>query len=210
MMQATPQTGWKLQGSPCHRVSSGLTRGPRPSSLAEGFTLLEMVIAVAILMVVVTGITALFGSAFSQNRWQGDASTRTIEYAQDKMESLLMLLYTDNLTDTTVWPYCNLNVYLPGTTTSACLPTANGTGLGVGGNTGPAAVSNPPAGHFDYLTAAGDIQTSPTNASYIRVWQIQENAAGNLKTITVEAASINGSSGLPVTATLQCLKTKPK
>jgi hypothetical protein len=97
-------------------------------------------------------------------------------------------------------------VYLPGTSTPACLPTVNLTGLKVGGATGSAALAAPSAGYFDYLTATGDVQTTATGASYIRVWSITQNTAGNLKTITVEAASLNNWS-LPVQTTLVCVKS---
>ena len=73
-------------------------------STQAGVTLVETVIALAILLIVATGImsVALVGIMTTEN--QGHLAARSAEYAQDKMEQLLSLSYSDAFTDTTVFP----------------------------------------------------------------------------------------------------------
>ena len=63
-----------------HRDSVVSKRGLRRDS---GVTLLETMIASAVLLVGVLAMLSLFGVAVSQNWNQGDRATRTTEYAQD-------------------------------------------------------------------------------------------------------------------------------
>ena len=170
-------------------------------SSQSGVTLVETVIALAILLVVATGImsVALVGIMTTEN--QGHLAARSAEYAQDKMEQLNSLSYADAVTDTTVFPSTN----------------SGGTGLSVGGSFDPAA---PAAGYVDYLDATGNPMAlgaggaAPAGWYYIRVWQIS-NPAGtnNMKQITVTAKVAfnvgSSGSGLPTQATLTSLKTSP-
>jgi prepilin-type N-terminal cleavage/methylation domain-containing protein len=180
----------------------------------SGVTLIETVIALAILLIVATGImsVALVGIMTTEN--QGHLAARSAEYAQDKMEQLISLSYADTLTDTTAFP-------------ATC---CGGTGLTIGGSSDPNnPVLAPGTGgcpntattcFVDYLDATGNPMalgagnSAPAGWYYIRVWQIS-NPAGtnNMKQITVTAkVAFNvGSrgSGLPTQATLTSLKTSP-
>ncbi|MBZ5528573.1 MAG: type II secretion system GspH family protein, partial [Acidobacteriia bacterium] len=108
----------------------------------SGMTLLEVVIALAILLIVSVNIMTVSILSIKATESQGHLSARTAEYAQDKMEQLLALAFTDTVSDTT-------------STTSGIITTAStgGTGLGVGGSSNPLA---PVAGYVDYLDANGN------------------------------------------------------
>jgi prepilin-type N-terminal cleavage/methylation domain-containing protein len=80
---------------------------PKFSSQA-GLTLIELMIAVAILAVVSAGILGVFSMATSQNKQQGEFATRVTEYAQDKMEQLMALQYSDAQSDTTTMPWSSV------------------------------------------------------------------------------------------------------
>src|SRR5713101_7883117 len=94
---------------------------PRQTRLKnqKGMSLMETMVAVAILLIVAGGMlaTAVVATTTSDN--QGHLAARTTEYAQDKMEQLLGLAWGDITSDTTQ----------PTTTNSG------GTGLAVGGST---------------------------------------------------------------------------
>jgi prepilin-type N-terminal cleavage/methylation domain-containing protein len=180
----------------------------------SGVTLIETVIALAILLIVASGImsVAVVGIMTTEN--QGHLAARAAEYAQDKMEQLLALSYADVKTDTTAFP-------------ATC---CGGAGLTVGGSSDPNnPVLAPGTGgcpgtattcFTDYLDATGNPMAlaagnaAPAGWYYIRVWQIS-NPAGtsNIEQITVTAkvaSNVGGSgSGLPTQATLTSLKTSP-
>jgi hypothetical protein len=170
----------------------------------RGVTLIETMMAALILIIVVVGLLPVFVLGFQMNEQQGDIATRTTEYAQDKIESLVNLQFslvnpalTDGATDTTKYPPA---------------PTG-GTGLG-----GVMAVSTtvgsiPPAaavaGYVDYLAVDGTLLTSSTNAYYRRQWSITTDSTGNLRTITVDATSLQaaGIKGLAPSSELVYIKT---
>jgi hypothetical protein len=167
---------------------------PRPRGRQRGISLIETMVA-AVVMVVGCGATmSLFSLAVAQISNQGDMGTRVTQYAQDKMDQLLVLDFDDNSTDTTVDPP---------------EPTG-GTGLGgvmageqtVGG-TDPSAPVN---GYVDYLDEFGKRAADYASAAYIRQWQIATNGSGTLKTITVRVGVTAqlASRGLPPSATLVC------
>ncbi len=132
-----------------------------------GMSLVETMVALAMLLIVAAGVLSLGGLALATTENQGHLAARTAEYAQDKMEQLLVLRYQDIQTDTTVFP---------------SVITGAGTGLTVGGNLNPNA---PLAGYSDYLDTFGNVVGAGANWQYIRVWQITQNAAQNLKTVSV-------------------------
>jgi len=70
-----------------------------------GTTLVELLIAMAVLLVVIVGLLGLFASMTGRTKWQGEVATRTTEYCQDKMEQLLALQFTDTSTNTTQIPW---------------------------------------------------------------------------------------------------------
>jgi Tfp pilus assembly protein PilV len=162
----------------------------------RGSSLIEMMIAAAVLLLGIVPLMSVFGLAVAQNSGQVETATRTALNAQDKMEQLLALGFTDGSSNTTVYP-----------TTAA-----GGTGLGgvmlassTAGGVNPAA---PVAGYVDYLTFQGVLQTAAPGAMYRRQWSISTDATGNLKTIIV-LVTVPGWSGpgLAPSTTLVCMKS---
>src|SRR6185369_12815824 len=118
----------------------------------RGASLIETMIALVLLSIGLLGAMSLIAFAVTQNWNMGDRSTRTTEYAQDKMEQLLALNFTDASSNTTVYPTAG----------------TGGTGLGgtisgsssVGGVTSGSPVSQ----YVDYIDTSGNLQTTSTNA----------------------------------------------
>jgi Tfp pilus assembly protein PilW len=162
----------------------------------RGVTLIETMMAALILIIVVVGLLPIFVLGFQMNEQQGDIATRTTEYAQDKIESLVNLQFADGATDTTQYP-----------------PVASG-GTGLGGAMAASTTvgSIPPTaavtGYVDYLDVNGNLLTSSTNAYYRRQWSIATDSTGNLKTITVDATSLQaaGIKGLAPSSELVYIK----
>jgi type II secretory pathway pseudopilin PulG len=177
----------KIQGA--MPVGNSKTKGQ------AGMTILETMVALALLLVVAAGIMSLAGVAMSTTENQGHLASRTAEYAQDKMEQLLALNYKDVRTDTTVFPA------VLGT---AC-PTA--CGLTPGGGLNPAA---PVAGYSDYVDISGNPVAAGANWQYVRVWQIAQ-AAPNLIQISVLTQVRSGVGQVAVLpqTTVVCLKSNP-
>lgn len=141
---------------------------------SSGTTLIETVIACAILITVMAGMMGIEMMATSLTENQGHLQARTAEYAVDKMEQLLELTYGDAQSDTTVFPSVD----------------TGGTGLTVGGSSNTAA---PVVGYADYLDQSGNVlcttaspctATPPATWYYMRAWQISTPSA-NLKQITI-------------------------
>ena len=84
----------------------------------QGTTIVEVVIATAILATLMAGLMSLAAVAISTTENQGHLGARTTEYAQDKMEQLLALTYGDTSSDTRTFPATN----------------SGGSGLAVGGS----------------------------------------------------------------------------
>ena len=178
------------------RVGRG-NRGRRKLSGESGVTLIETMIASAILIIVVVGLLPVFIMGIETNQQQGDVATRTTEYAQDKMESLINLSFADGATNTTVYPPA----------------TSGGTGLGgtmaASASVGSISTSAPVTGYVDYLDANGNLLTSSTGAYYMREWTITADSTGTLKTITVLSSSlqITNVHGVYPSTTLVCVKS---
>jgi prepilin-type N-terminal cleavage/methylation domain-containing protein len=163
-----------------------------------GFTLVETMVALGLLLVVATGILPLGLIAMNSTENQGHLMARTVEYAQDKLEQLMALSYGDQTSDTRVFPAADVG----------------GTGLTIGGNSDPDA---PVALYVDYLDANGTLVPSvgteaPNGWYYKRVWSVTQ-ASPLLKQITVTAtvrtAAAGGTGGLIPRATVTVLKTSP-
>jgi len=161
-----------------------------------GVTLVETMVALAMLLIIVVGVMIMTMAAIATTENQGHLAARTAEYAQDKMEQLLALAYNDGISDTTVFPAAN----------------TGGTGLAVGGNLTP---SGPLTGYVDYLDASGNLLASaggvaPAGWFYIRVWQVT-NPSTNLKQISVLAQTKSdiGPQGVLPHSTVVALKTNP-
>jgi prepilin-type N-terminal cleavage/methylation domain-containing protein len=179
----------------------------RKRSAQAGMTLLETMIALAILLVVAAGVMGLAGVAVSTTETQGHLAARTAEYAQDKMEQLLALKFCDGTTDTTVFPAVVNNT---GTGLAGCTnPTAQTPTASAGGGLSTTA---PTTGYVDYLDASGNLVASTASWEYVRVWQITVPAGSvGLKQITVLAKAnhaVGGSAVVPQ-ATVAALKTFP-
>jgi type II secretory pathway pseudopilin PulG len=203
--EAPPQTVEHGLRQPV-KTAGGTSRG------TAGFSLLETIFALGILAVIAMGVLPLGLIAVTTTENQGHLMARSTEYAQDKLEQLLVLAYGDTTSDTRVFPATN----------------AGGSGLAIGGSLN----TNAPAGlYVDYLDIDGDVLAAgaggapPANWFYQRVWQVSMPAgfAGNvacplatppgcLKQVTVTAtvrASAAGGAGLIPRATVTALKTFP-
>jgi hypothetical protein len=160
----------------------------------DGSSLVEVMVAAALMATLAAGLMSMAGIALTQSENQGHLAARTSEYAQDKMEQLLVLAFGDTTSDTRVFPAAE----------------AGGTGLAVGGSSNP---DNPVAGYVDYLDAKGNLLASgagvPADWFYQRVWQITSISA-TLKEVRVTAtvARSIGRKQKPI-ATLVTLKTFP-
>jgi hypothetical protein len=188
-------------------MDAAMIRHPRGEA---GTSILEVVIASAILVTLMAGLMSLVGLAISTTENQGHLAARTTEYAQDKMEQLLALTYGDLSSDTRVFPAAN----------------SGGSGLTPGGSSNPDA---PVALYVDYLEENGDLcvagnaecgapvgTTAPTGWFYKRVWQIDDNSThpsqlpANLKRITVTSTIARGFGGaMKASSTLTVLKSYP-
>ncbi len=163
----------------------------------RGLSLIETMVAAVVLLVGFVATMSLFTVAVVQNSTQGDQGTRVTEYAQDKMEQLMALSFSDGATNTTVYPPAS----------------SGGTGLG-GTMAGSATVgsvnsASPSTGYVDYLDRNGALLTSSTGSFYKREWSVQTNAGATLKTITVYVwtSSQLRDQGPPPTTTLVCTKS---
>jgi type II secretory pathway pseudopilin PulG len=178
-------------------VTRGLDMHTAPRH--EGFTLLETVFALSMLLIVAAGIMPLGLMAVKTTENQGHLAARTTEYAQDKLEQLMALSYGDSTTDTRVFPSADVG----------------GTGLTIGGSSNPDAPAN---NYVDYLDINGTlipagVGGAPAGWYYRRVWQISIPAGkANLKQIavsaTVRVASQGGVGDVP-RSTVVALKTNP-
>ncbi len=159
--------------------ASALVRNPHRGE--RGMTLLETVIALLVMMIGVMGVMGVLAIAVTQNWSQGNVTSRTTEYAQDKLEQLLALNFTDSASNTAVYP----------------TNSTGGTGLGgtMAGNAtvGGVVDGSPVTDYVDYIDPSGNQQGTRYGASYVRQWRISTNAAGNLKTITVFVKALNAS-----------------
>jgi len=135
----------------------------------RGTTLLETVVASAILLVLMTGLLSMaaLATVFTENH--GHLEARTTEYAQDKMEQLQALAYSDAVSNTVVFP----------------AGATGGTGLAIGGGVNTASPVN---GYVDWLAYDGSLlgggTTAPATWFYQRVWQISSASSG-MKQMTV-------------------------
>jgi hypothetical protein len=123
----------------------------------RGTTLIETMIAMSLLLIVMAGLLSLVALATAYTENHGHLEARTTEYAQDKMEQLMALAYSDSLADTVVFPAA----------------ATGGTGLTIGGSADPAAPAN---GYVDWLDVEGTLlgggSAAPASWFFMRVWAI--------------------------------------
>ena len=155
----------------------------------RGATLIETMCAMVILLIGSMGAVGLLSVGVNQNWNQGDRATRVTEYAQDKMEQLLALNFTDGSSNTTVFP--------TGSTGGSGLGGTMSGSSTVGGVADGTTVTN----YVDYIDSNGNLRTNSTNALYIRQWSITTNAAANLKTVTVVCRATVTAANTPTPVT---------
>ncbi|MQA29645.1 MAG: hypothetical protein GEU82_07385 [Luteitalea sp.] len=157
----------------------------------RGTTLIETVIASAILLVVMVGLLSMAALATMYTENHGHLEARTTEYAQDKMEQLLALSYSDQQSDTTTFP---------------AMPTG-GTGMAVGGSIDP---STPIDGYVDWVGNNGDSLsggvTPPADWFYLRVWQISTPTPGMKQIVVVATVKTALAGAMRPTSTLVVLR----
>jgi hypothetical protein len=172
-----------------------------------GLTVMETVIALAMLVIVATGVMGLAGVAVSTTETQGHLAARTAEYSQDKMEQLLALKFCDGVTDTTQFPAITVPA---GTGLAGCTNLAAATPTASAG--GGLSLTAPTAGYVDYLDANGNLVGSGANWEYIRVWQITVPAGSvglkQISVLTQARRAVGGGLTLPQ-STVVALKTFP-
>jgi type II secretory pathway pseudopilin PulG len=176
-----------------------------------GLSLIETVVALALLLIVAVGVMGLGTVALATTENQGHLMARTAEYAQDKMEQLLALKFCDADSDTTTLP----TTPGVGQGLAGCAAPLNNNGTGVGGSSNP---NTPVAGFVDYLDGNGNLLpvgaggAAPAEWKYMRVWQVASaNATNTVKqiTVTVKISSAVGNSGALPQSTLVALKAYP-
>lgn len=185
----------------------------------RGVTLIETTVAVFIAVVGVFSLGSVILTATAANKNQGTEKTRAVVYAQDKMEKLLSLDFTNCTAPVASQPSsCN---------TTGITDAGWTTGLLAGGPisstqvTGPPTATNCPSaagasvGYMDFLDASGiQIPAPPaggpcsgaaTNLAYIREWSIADlnsfTGGPALKQITVAVYSqlgVNAEGGKPI------------
>lgn len=167
----------------------------------RGFSIIESLVACIIMIVGVSGLMALFAIAAAKNAGQGNQATRCTEYAQDKMEQLLALNFSDT----------NSQMVGSNTICPTCTGYNSAYGFGLGGTTvsstpyglAPATTSTAVVGYSDFVnssdpTNADGISGSLTctgctsNAQFMRTWQIV-NTTATTKTITVYVKALTSS-----------------
>jgi Tfp pilus assembly protein PilV len=141
----------------------------------RGTSLIETAIATGILLVVMAGLLGMAALATTYTENHGHLEARTTEYAQDKMEQLLTMAFTDSVSNTVTFP------------TS---PTG-GTGLAVGGGV---VTATPVNGYVDWLAQNGDLlgggATPPAAWFYERVWQVCYLQTDNVSCLTTPATGV--------------------
>jgi prepilin-type N-terminal cleavage/methylation domain-containing protein len=148
----------------------------------RGFTMLEMLIATAIFFIGITGLMALATVAIAKTSGHGDQGTKTVEFAEDKMEQILALSYSsvqgiDTTTDLTQ---------------SSINSLTQSTSVGLTAN--PSCVfTTPSTCYVDYVSFAGVASNSPANAAYMREWRIVDDSLGYSKSITVYVVALSGA-----------------
>jgi len=148
----------------------------------RGTTILEVVVASAILVTLMAGLMSLAALAISTTENQGHLAARTTEYAQDKMEQLLALAYGDSSSNTVIFPTA----------------ISGGTGLALGGAVnadGSLNLAAPADKYVDWIAADGSLlgggTTRPAGWFYERVWAVTSSSTDE-RTVTVTVRSSVG------------------
>ncbi len=179
----------------------------------QGFSLVETMIATLIAFMAVTGLGFTVFVAMVANRNQGQETTRLTTIADEKIEELVRLNYTDVSTNTTLVKDSGWNIGL----------TASPAGEDMKVLAACPASGTPNEGYVDFLdvngTAAQDfcaniISTNNLNGtgqgwSYQRRWQIiQLTAALKQITVVVYSRLATDPKGNPTQVSLTTFKTQ--
>lgn len=137
------------------------------TSSDRGFSLVEVMFAMAILMAVALGVAQLFATATKRNL-DAKGQTSTAALAAQKMEQLRGL----------TWGFDTAGLGLPLSDTTTDLSVDPPTNTGAGLNPSPAStLQSSIPGYVDYLDQFGNWvgtgATPPANAYYIRRWSIE-------------------------------------
>lgn len=167
------------------------------SGVEGGFSLIEVMVAMCILLVVAAGMLPMGLLASKAVENQGHLSARTTEYAQDKLEQLLALSFGDVTSDTRAFP----------------ATSTGGSGLAIGGS---ADTTAPVATYVDYLQQDGTLipgGVAGANWFYQRVWRVEfMPGSTTLKRVSVTSTVRQGAHGgvgaVPV-STVTALKSRP-
>ena len=142
---------------------------------AEGFTLIEVMVALTLLLIAAMGVLPLGVLAVKTTENQGHLMAHTTEYAQDKLEQLMALSWGDSTSDTRVFPATELN----------------GSGLTIGGSADP---DSPVELYVDYLDRDGTLLASSYSSGQVSIraadWQA---AAADNAQHTLQAAIVDRS-----------------
>ena len=160
----------------------------------QGVSIIEAMIAVLISMFVMTALGGVVFTATVQNKNQGVEMSRVAVYAQDKIETLMNMDWSD----------CTQSTPLAGCNTTGLTGSGWNTGLHAGGSLTYATAcptSGASVGYIDYLDANGNQYTGADCSvlgtyAYQRQWEITDvitTAAGTpgLKRIDVYVWSKN-------------------
>ncbi len=152
------------------------------SRLSSGFTLVEVVVALALLVVVAVGVVRLFAVALNAGRAARDR-TLAVALATGKIEQLRSLEWRFELDPSAVLtPYTDTSSNL-----SLDLITAGGPGL-TESPAGTLDTNTPP--YVDYLDRhgrwAGNGGSPPGNAVYVRRWAIHRLSADPERVVVLQ------------------------
>jgi hypothetical protein len=161
-------------------------------SSERGTTLVETAIASAILLVVMAGLLSMAALATTYTENHGHLEARATEYAQDKMEQLLALAYSDTASNTVLFPAAS----------------SGGTGLAFGGSLDTAAPAN---GYVDWLANDGGLlgggTAGPANWFYERAWQVTIPASGVKQVVVTVRVRTSVGGAMTPRSTVVALKT---
>jgi prepilin-type N-terminal cleavage/methylation domain-containing protein len=181
-----------------------------PVSQERGFSLVETMVALCLLLIVAAGVLPLGVVSLQISETHGHLRARAAEYAQDKLEQLMALSYGDAVSDTRVFP----------------ATAGGGSGLTPGGSANLAAPVNQ---YVDYLTMEGVLLpsvngTPPASWHYQRIWQVEEVGGADANcpvaasaaqkclkriSVTTTVRVAQGAGGMIPRATITALKTYP-
>jgi type II secretory pathway pseudopilin PulG len=170
--------------------------------VARGFSLLEALVASAILIVAVAGLVPLLILSTKANH-DAHTSTFAVALAQQKLEQLRTL----------AWNVDAAGVAVSDTTTDITTMPEQA-GIGVGLSSSPAgALDRNTAGYVDFLDGSGAVLTDPRSVpAFTRRWSIAPVASNPANTLLLEVRVVRGNSSgsrrLPGEARVATVRTR--